>query len=339
MNLDAVIKAMPKVELHVHLQGSVRPETLLKLARRHDIAIPARTADELWTWYSYRDFDHFISIYDVICECFRTPDDIELVTREFLQNQAAQNIRHSEATYTPNRRMPFAEQLAAINRARAWAEAALGVTMGIVIDIPVEVTPQEGELIARWAISGMDDGVVAFGLGGGESIELARKHAGAFRLTRAAGLPSVPHAGETTGADTIWAALTELDAVRLGHGVRCLEDPALVNELRRRGVTLEVCPTSNVLLGVVPTLADHPLPRLIEAGLKVTVNTDDPPMFGITLVEEYQRVTRAFNLDAAALQSLTLTALRASFLPDDVKTRLETEFRAEFTALAAHTLL
>jgi adenosine deaminase len=338
MSLETFIVAMPKVELHVHLEGSIRPETLLKLARRHTIALPADTVEALRAWYTFTDFAHFVQVYVAISQCLRTADDIELVAREFLAGQAAQRIRYSEVTYTPythyvQKGLPFAEQLAALNRARAWAAAELGVTMGIVLDIAREMPGQDSPIVADWAISAMGDGVVALGLGGSERGNPPEKHRAAFKRARAAGLPSVPHAGEIEGPSSIWGALRALDAVRLGHGVRCLDDPALVDELRARQIPLEVCPTSNVCLGVAPSLADHPLPKLIEQGLYVTINSDDPPMFNTTLTNEYLASARAFGFGARQIEQLALNAVRATLLPVPERDTLEAEFTAAFAHL------
>jgi adenosine deaminase len=318
MTLTDFIRAMPKVELHVHFQGATQPETLHKLARHNGITLPANDLDE---WYRFTTADHFFATYDLICTCFCTEDDLELAMREFIQGQAQQNIVYTEVTYTPNRRMPFDRQLAALNRGRAWGEAEYGVQVRYVIDIPREVSPEDGLMIADWAISGMDQGVVAFGLGGAEHDDPAEKFTDAFARTRAAGLPSVPHAGETAGPESIWAALDILHAERIGHGVRCLEDPALVDELRQRQIPLEVCPTSNVCLGMVQRLEDHPLPRLMAAGLQVTINSDDPPMFNTTLTDEYIRVAEAFAFDQQTLTGLMLNAVNASFAEQQLLSR------------------
>lgn len=343
MSLESFIKAMPKVELHVHLEGSIRPETLLRLARRHQIALPADTLEGLRAWYNFTSFPHFVEVYIAISQCIRTPDDVELIAREFLAGQAAQNIRYSEVTYTaltPYRlsRIPFADQLAALNRARAWAQAELGVWMNLVIDIPREVPPEDGLLVADWAISGFGDGVVAFGLGGSEVGNPPEKFKAAFDRARAAGLPSVPHAGETSGPESIWGALRSLHADRIGHGVRCLEDPALVAELRSRQTPLEVCPTSNVCLKVTPSLADHPLPRLLAEGLYVTLNSDDPPMFNTTLTGEYLAVANTFQFEAEAVEQLVLNGVRAALLPADTRRAMERDFQAEFARLKAEHL-
>jgi len=325
--LDDQIRAMPKVELHVHLEGSIQPATLLALARRHNMRLPADTVEGLRAWYTFTDFPHFIEIYKAISACLCTPDDIELIAREFLAGQAAQNIRYSEVTYTAythfaTKQISFTDQLAALNRARAWAEAALGVSMGLVIDIERTVTPDEGLIVAEWVIGALGNGVVALGLGGPEVGHPPERYAAAFDRALAAGAPRVPHAGETAGPGSIWGALRSLHAQRLGHGVRCLEDPALVKELRDRQIHLEVCPTSNVCLHVVPTLAEHMLPRLLAEGLNISLNTDDPPMFNTTLNGEYLAAAHTFGLSLGDLQQLTLNAARASLLPADKKAML-----------------
>ncbi len=333
--LHTYIQAMPKVELHVHLQGATRPETLLRLAQRNGVDLPARTLDEMRDWYTFRGWDHFGDVYDAICTCVQTAADIETMLREFIAGQAEQNIRYTEVTFTPPRWLPFDEQLDALERARTWGAAEHGVTVNIVIDIPREVEPAEGEMIAEWAISGMGRGVVAFGLGGPEANNPPEKFAAAFQMAQAAGLPSVPHAGEMAGPASIWGALNTLNAVRIGHGVRCLEDPALMAELRTRGTVLEVCPTSNVCLGLFPDFAAHPLPRLIDAGLAVTLNSDDPPMFNTTLTREYGQAALAFGFDADMLERLVLNGALAACLPGVEKEALASSLRAEFARLRA----
>jgi adenosine deaminase len=327
-SLDDQIRAMPKVELHVHLEGSIQPATLLALARRHAIALPADTVEGLRTWYTFTDFQHFIEIYRAISACLRTPDDLELIAREFLAGQATQNIRYSEVTYTAfthyaTKHLSFADQLAALNRARTWAEAELGVSMGLVIDIERVVSPADGLLIADWAINAQGQGVVALGLGGPEAGHPPERYAAAFERARAAGLPRVPHAGETAGPESIWGALRSLHADRLGHGVRCLEDMALVAELRDRQIPLEVCPTSNVCLHVVPSMPAHMLPRLLAEGLYVTLNSDDPPLFNTTLTGEYLAAAHTFGLGLADLQRLAMNAAQAGLLPAAEKQKLE----------------
>jgi adenosine deaminase len=343
MSLETYIRAMPKVELHVHLEGSVEPATLLALAAHHAVTLPTTTVEGLRSWYTFTSFRHFIEVYVAVQSCLRTPDDIELIAREFLARQAAQGVRYSEVTYTAlthyrMKGMPFADQLAALNRARTWAEAELNTAMGLVLDIPrgaFALTEDDTLLVADWVIEGHAGGVVALGLGGMEIGFPPEQFRAAFDCAHAAGVPSVPHAGETAGPESVWGALHALHAVRIGHGVRCLDDAALVAELRARQIPLEVCPTSNVCLGVAPSLAEHPLPRLLAEGLYVTINSDDPPMFNTTLTDEYLHLADTFGLGVEEIERLALNAVRASLLPAERRGELEREFVAEFARLRA----
>ena len=331
---------MPKVELHVHLEGSIQPETLLLLARRNSVTLPATTVEGLRRWYKFTDFPHFVEIYLAISACVCSPEDIEFIAREFLRGQAAQRILHSEVTFSPythfstNRRIPFEDQIAALGRARAWAASELEISVNWVLDIVRNVRPIEhGLTVADWAISGIESGVVALGLGGievGNPPELFQE---AFERARAAGLSAVPHAGETVGAESVWGAIRTLQARRIGHGVRCLDDPELVAELRERQIPLEVCPTSNVCLGVAPSLAEHPLPRLLDEGLYVTINSDDPPMFNTTLTDEYLRAAQILGCGAETIERLAINAVRASLLPEKSRVEMERRFLAEFDQL------
>jgi len=327
LSLESFIRAMPKVELHVHLEGSIRPETLLVLAARNHQPLPAESVEGLLEWYSFRDFPHFVDVYLAIARCIRTPADVELIATDFLSGQAAQNIIHSEITYTAftqymHHGIALDDQLAALNRARDAAAAEYGISASFTIDYPRMLPPEDFTAVADWAVANMDNGVSALGLGGPEVDYPAELFVDGFRRAAAAGLPSAPHAGETVGPSSIWGAIDELHADRIGHGVRCLEDPALVSVLRERQIPLEVCPTSNICLGVFPAFEDHPLPRLIEAGLYVTVNSDDPPMFGTTLTDEYLKSAAAFGFDEARIRDLVLNAARASFLDEPSKAGL-----------------
>ncbi len=341
MSVVSYLEAMPKVELHVHLEGSIRPETLLKLAHKHGVRLPATTLEGVQAWYSFRDFDHFIEIYFAISDCIRTVEDIELIVQDFARNQAAQNVRYSEVTYTAYthfmKGLSFADQLAALNRGRAWGRQQFGVEMNFVIDISRNMPPEDSLVVADWVIAGQGDGVVALGLGGPEVGYPPELFTAAFERVRAAGVPAVPHAGETAGAASMWGALRSLHACRLGHGVRCLEDAALVDELRRRQVPLEVCLTSNVCLHVAQDWESHPLPALLEAGLLVTVNSDDPPMFNTTLNQEYVQLHTRLGLGVGQIEQLALNAAQSALLPAAEKAHLLAEMQAGFVQMrAAH---
>ncbi len=331
---DAFIKAMPKVELHVHLEGAIRPTTLLELARRNNEPLPADTVEGLEEWYTFTDFPHFAEVYQTLSRCIQTVDDIELIAHDFLQNQADQNVRHSEVTYTAhtiwkNTQIPFEAQLGALNKARTWAEIELGVTMGLIIDIPRDwADTKEAVMIGEWVADHHGNGVYALGLAGYEVGFPPEDYAEAFDHVAKHDVPAVVHAGETMGPSSIWGAMDRLRAVRIGHGVRCLEDPKLVEVLRERQIPLEVCPTSNVCLGVVDKMEDHPLPQLIEEGLYITLNTDDPPMFGTTMNDELIAVSNTFGFSEDDLRHFMVQAARASLLPEADRKALEDSIAA-----------
>jgi len=323
---ESFVREMPKVELHVHLEGSIRPETVLKLAERNGIELPAHDVEGLHEWYVFRDFPHFVDVYVAVSRCIRTADDLELIAREFLDGQRAQNVLYSEVTYTASTiekyaGIPWPDQLAALERAIAYGEKELGIGCAFILDIVRGDPPERAAQVARWAVEGMGRGVCALGLAGEERLG-TDIYAEAFAIAREAGLPIAAHAGETCGAESIRAVLDSAGAARIGHGVRCLEDPSLVSLLRDRQIPLEVCPSSNVCLGVFPSLDEHPLPQLLDEGLYVTVNSDDPPMFNTTLTDELLRTAKAFDFNEDILWSLTLNAANAAFLPSDKKREL-----------------
>jgi adenosine deaminase len=331
------IREMPKIELHVHLEGSIRPSTLLTLAERNGMPLPARDLDGLREFYRFTDFDHFIQVYITISRCLKTVADYGLISYEFGAEMARQNIWYAEVTFTPhpnvaNSGLPFDEIMDGLNEGRARAHADFGVEFRWVLDI-VRDNPDSQHQVAEWAIGAMDQGVIGLGLGGPEDGYPPKLFADAYAIAREAGLHSVPHAGEIVGAESVWGAIRTLGAERIGHGVRSVEDPALVDFLRNHQIPLEVCPTSNLRLGVYPSYKEHPIRWLWEQGLNVTVNSDDPSMFDTDLVHEYAVLVDHLGFTAAELQRLSLNALWASFLPEDRKIELERVFLAEFAKI------
>lgn len=342
MSLHDFIRQMPKVELHVHLEGSIRPSTLLALAERNGVDLPAHDLAGLREFYRFTDFDHFIQVYATISSCLQTVRDFALIAYEFGADLARQNIRYAEATFTPHPNvsrtgLSFEEILAGLNEGRARAQADFGVEFGWVLDISRNNVDSRHQ-VAAWATGAMAGGVVGFGLGGPELGFPPEWFADAYTVAREAGLHSVPHAGEVVGPESVWGALQALQAERIGHGVRCVEDPALVEYLRQRQTPLEICPTSNLCLGVYPSYEAHPIRHLWEQGLYVTVNSDDPPMFNTDLVREYQILADHLGFGAADLERLSLNALRASFLPAFRKASMEQAFVAEFDRLRVEHL-
>jgi aminodeoxyfutalosine deaminase len=341
MSLESYLRAVPKAELHVHLEGSILPGTLLDLARRNRVTLPADTVEGLREWFVFRDFLHFIRVYVTITKCLRTVEDYELVVTDVAAELARQNVRYAELTFSPSTHakcgVPHEVYFTGLTRGRKRAETEHGVLINWIFDIVRDANPEAADYTTGVAIDGMRDGVVALGLGGLESAHPPEQFAPWFETARAAGLHSAPHAGELAGPVSIRGALDALGAERLGHGVRCIEDGALVAELAKRGVPIEVCPTSNICLSVYPDLASHPLRKLHDAGAAITVNSDDPPLFNTTLTTEVLLLAEAFGLSVDAIDMILLNGVRHSFLPADHVLGLEREFMAEMTALkAAH---
>jgi len=337
MNPHEFARRLPKVELHVHLEGSIRPATLLQLAQRNGVRLPAQDEEGLRDFYRFRDFAHFIEVYVAITGCLRTPDDYRLIAYEFGSDCARQNIRYAEVTFTiaTNTKyngLRWQVILEGLNAGRAQARAEFGVDWGWVFDISRD-DPGTQDRVIEIALAARDEGVVALGLGGSEAEFPSELFERTFARARQASLPRVPHTGEHAGPEDVWEALRLLYADRLGHGVRCVEDAALVEYLHERQVPLEVCPTSNVCLGVYPDYAMHPLRRLWDAGLLVTVNSDDPALFGTDLSHEYEVLVDHFSFSADELEQVSLNGLHASFLPEPDKAQLETEFLTQFAQL------
>ncbi len=341
MSLESYLRAAPKAELHVHLEGAILPATLLVLAKKNGMDLPATTENEVRRWFVYRDFPHFVEIYVAITRCLRDREDYERITYDFGAEMARQNIKYAEVTFSPSTHkwLGVSEDVyfAGLTRGRERAQADFGVEIAWVFDLvraSVE-SDAKADYTVGVAIEGMRDGVVALGLGGMEEGFPPEPFAPWFERARAAGLHSTPHAGEIAGPASVWGAIRALGAERIGHGVRSSEDPALVAYLAEHGITAEVCPTSNIRLGVYPGLAEHPLRRLRDAGVSVTINSDDPPLFNTTLTDEVLLLHTAFGYDIEDIDAILLNGVRASFLPTDRKTALEQTFLAEMRALKA----
>jgi adenosine deaminase len=343
MSLHDFVREMPKVEIHVHLEGSIRPATLLTLAERNRVTLPASDMEGLRAFYRFTNFEHFLQVYFAIVKCLRTVADFELIAYQFGADMARQNIRYAEVTFTPqisvaNTGLPFDDILAGLNAGRSRAEAEFGIEFRWIMDM-VRDHPDSRFHVVEWAASAQDRGVVGLGLGGTENGHSSEWFADAYAVAREAGLRSVIHAGETAGPDSVWAAIRLLGAERIGHGVRSVEDPALVEYLKQHQIPLEVCPTSNLCLGIYASYQQHPLRQLWEQGIYVTVNSDDPPMFNTDLVSEYQALASEMGFSAGELERLNLNALRAAFLPDERKASLEEAFVADFARLRVQHLV
>jgi aminodeoxyfutalosine deaminase len=332
MPLREYIHALPKVELHVHLVGSASVETVLALAARHPEAGVPADRDELVRFYTFRDFDHFLKVYWAVQSMVRDRHDIDVLVTGLAAELARQNVRYAEVTVTPVNHlldgMPGDELLAGLASGRATARAEHGVELAWVFDIPGEKGVEAGRETLTFALRERPDGLVGFGLGGPEVGVGRAQFAPFFTAAREAGLHSVPHAGETTGPATVWSAVHDLGAERIGHGTSSATDPALLAHLAAHGIALEVCPTSNVRTRQVSSIEAHPVRRMLDHGVVVTLNTDDPPMFGATLEGEYLAVASTLGLRLEEVAALAANGVRASFLPAHRKAELLAEIAA-----------
>jgi aminodeoxyfutalosine deaminase len=328
-DLTAFIAGLPKAELHVHQVGSASPRIVADLAERHpETGVPS-DPEALADFFTFADFAEFIRIYLTVVDLVRTGADVRLLTYGVAEEMAGQNIRYAELTVTPYMSVvggiPAEEFCEAIEDARVAAERDLGIVLRWIFDIPADFGQPAADLTASVALDVAPDGLVGFGLGGSEQGFPRSMFTAQFDRARAAGLHSVPHAGETTGPETIWEAIRELRAERIGHGTSCVQDPALTTYLCEHEVTVEVSLTSNLCTGVIADLAEHPVRAMVAAGVPVTINSDDPPMFGTTLNREYAIAAELLDLDGSGLGELARQAVRSSFAPDPVKQRILAE--------------
>jgi adenosine deaminase len=329
-DLASFIAGLPKAELHVHHVGSASPQTVALLAARHAGSTPVPAdADRLAEYFTFTDFAHFIEVYLSVVDLIRDAEDIWTLTYEIARDLAAQTVRYAELTLTPYssvvRGIPAPAYCEAVEDARRRAAADFGVELVWCFDIPGEAGVPSADITLDIALQQRPDGLVSFGLGGPEIGVPRPQFARHFAAARAAGLHSVPHAGESTGPETIWDALEHLGAERIGHGIAAAQDPRLMAHLAEAQIPLEVCPTSNLRTQCVRSLAEHPLPILVAAGVPVSINSDDPPMFSTTLNHEYEVAAGLLGLDAAGVAQLARAAVRQSFLDAAGQQRLLAE--------------
>jgi aminodeoxyfutalosine deaminase len=315
----AWLRSLPKTELHLHLEGSVTPETLVELSQRNDDQ--PMTLEEARALYHYTDFTGFLLAFKAVSERLRTPEDYELITYRMLQRLAAQGVVHAEAYVSVGvvyywRRIEFEPLFYAMETARARAEQEFGITLYWIFDAVRHFGPEEAARVFRKAAELRPEwpSIVGIGIGGDERRTGAEPFRELFHEARDAGLRLTAHAGETMGPESIWAALN-IGAERIGHALSAQLDSDLMEVLAERQVPLEICVTSNVRTGCCPTLEEHPVRRYFDAGLMVTLNSDDPAMFESDLQDEYRVAHDAFGFTAEHLRELAANSIEASFLP------------------------
>ena len=322
--------AMPKIELHVHLEGATDAETVWALAQRNNVSLPARSLQEWKAMYEFTDFDHFIEIYLQAAECMKTPADFTFMTERFLEYQASQNVRYCEAFLSASllvEKFRYDEIIDAIQEGVDKGEKQTGVKVKFIPDIARQV-PETSQAVLDFVLQGYKSGLfIGLGLGGPEVGFPPELFNEVYTEARQKGIRVVAHAGETVGAESVWGAIRSLEAERIGHGVRSVEDPALLDYLVDSQLPLEVSPHSNYRLKVVPMDQPHPIRTLVDHGVFVTVNSDDPPMFSTDLNSEYILLAKQ-GFTWEELWVLNLNAIEASFLEEEHKQRFREEWDA-----------
>jgi aminodeoxyfutalosine deaminase len=303
--MDDFLAELPKAELHLHLEGSVEPETLHELD-------PATGLEEFRALYRYADFDAFLKAFGAIGKRLRTPEDYALIARRLLERLEEQNVQYAEIIIAAGVVLWKGQEFGPIFDAVGEAARESTVEVQWILDAVRQFGVEHVRSVAELAAERVDQGVVAFGIGGSEERGPAEWFGDAYAFAKGAGLRLTAHAGESMGPESIWAALG-LGAERIGHGIAAARDPELMRHLRERDIPLEICITSNLVTGVVARMADHPVRRLYDAGVPITLNTDDPAMFGCTLTGEYRLAARHFGFSEDELRGIAENGFRYAF--------------------------
>ncbi|SLN70164.1 adenosine deaminase [Roseisalinus antarcticus] len=323
-------QSFPKVELHLHLEGGAPPAFIRGLAREKNIDLSGIFSDT--GGYAYRDFDHFLKIYEAACTVLQGPEDFYRLTLAVLEQSAAHGVVYSETFLSPDfcgggDLSAWREYLAAIEAAADEAEATLGITLRGIVTCIRHLGPDQARPAARCAAETRGRFLTGFGMAGGEMVGRPGDFAWAFDAAREAGLELTCHAGEWGGPDMIAETVSHLAPSRLGHGINVIHDDALVDKVVEDGLVLEVCPGSNVFLGASGDWADHPIAVLRDRGVKVTVSTDDPPFFHTTMTREFEMLERTFGWGEEDFAALNQTALDAAFCDAETKEKVAAKLK------------
>lgn len=327
------IQNIPKIELHLHLEGGVRKNTAMALLKERNARF--QYGNPFSDQYAYENLSHFVTVMASVMDiCLQTPDDYYRAALELFMDLADQNVRYAEVSFDPARGrrlgIAFEDILSAIAAARNSAMASASIQVGIIVALNRDLDDTSILETVRDAAEAMDKGVVGIDLHGDESVNRPRAYRHGFDMAGNAGLGLKAHAGESQGAPSIWETLLELGVSRIGHGVRALEDKELIRHLIRHDILLEICPTSNARLGVVPSLSRHPVRQLFDLGVPIIVNSDDPLFFNTTITDEYYLLADLFGFTCKELKKLTLNGVKKAFIGKAEKRSLFREIDTEF---------
>ncbi len=319
------MKSLPKVELHLHLEGGAPPAFIRGLAKKKKMDLSGLFNED--GSYRFTDFWNFLKVYEAATTTLQSPEDFHQLTLAVLEESAASGVVYTEAFLSPDfcggRDLgAWREYLHAIEEAAAIAERTMGITLRGIITCIRHFGPEKARETARCAAETAGKFITGFGIAGDEKVGAPKDYLWSFDMAREAGLRITAHAGEWRGPGEVRAAMNDLGAERIGHGVRAIEDLALVDEIAERGVVLEVCPGSNVALGIYPSFRAHPIGEMFDRGVKVTISTDDPPFFHTTMAREYEMLHQAFDWDEGVFDKIARTSLDAAFCDADTKSKI-----------------
>lgn len=341
--LQSTIKAMPKIELHRHLEGSLRLETLVDIARDHGIEMPEYDIETIRPFVQMmpgepRSYQHFLSKFATLRQFYRTPEIVQRITREIVEDAAVDNVRYMELRFTPKALCnitdkPLEEIVPLVCDAGNAAAAEFGIMVRYIVSMNRHEPVSVGEPVLRAAINNQHKGVVGLDLAGNEAEYSCLPFRSLFQRAKAAGLGVTIHAGEWAGASSVWDAIGNLNADRIGHGINVLEDPAMAQVLADREIALEVCPSSNYLSGIVDSLEHHPLQYLTRLNVLTTINTDDPLLCNITLSDEIATIMQHMDITLDDIKQYMLRAARATFLPSGEREELVRQFQGYMAAV------
>ncbi len=317
--LSAFIVSLPKAELHLHLEGSIDPSTLLELKKRHGKKGTLADVEQL---YRYKDFTGFLMAFKTVTEELQAPEDYELITYRLMEKLKSENVLHAEVYISVGvclwRKQDFDLIFSGLERGRERGERDFGVSLLWIFDAVRQFGPDKARVVAELAARYKRPSVVGFGIGGDERQAAAEMFRDVYAYAAANELRLTAHAGETAGPGSVWGALN-LPAERIGHGFTAWQDPELVEALSTRQIPVEICITSNLRTGICATVAEHPVHNYFDQGVMVTLNTDDPAMFATSLSREYQLAQDAFSFTDEHLRELARNSFEASFLPAEKK--------------------
>ena len=329
-------RALPKAEQHIHIVGATRPETLLWLMEESGRDAPFESLEEVERFFQYSDFDHFISVYSTVSKFIVDEGQFERITYEMLEDDARFNVRYVEASFSApdhvREGLDYGPMIDAINQGVRRAKEDFGIECNLRIDLVRNYGPDYGMEVLDW-IEGKGDNIVAVDIGGSERGFPPEPYKPVYSRAREMGLHLVAHAGEAAGPESIWGAVKHLDVERIGHGTAAIKDPDLMAHLRDNGVTIETCPVSNVRTNAVPSVREHPVRTFYDMGIRVTVNSDDPSMFGTDMNNEYVQLHEQLGFTVPELFQISLNAVDSAFLPEEEKMKLREKFHEEIDRL------